>query len=284
MHYLNLGCGHRFHSDWVNVDFNSTGEGVTAYNLSKGIPYPDQSFDVVYHSHVLEHFPKTSAEFFLKECHRVLRASGVLRVVIPDLEQIARTYLSALEQAICGGQDWAVNHNWMILEMYDQSIRNYSGGEMAAYLFNKTIPNEEFVVQRLGTEAKKLIAAGRRSQQEPQPTTTLKFQPLQQVKQAYRFFRYPAYRREIILKHLLGKDYEALEIGRFRQSGEIHQWMYDRFSLTSLLRQCGFQQIIQQSAATSLIPNWSNFHLDTEPDGSIYKPDSIYFEALKPPL
>lgn len=73
MKYLNLGCGDRFHPSWTNINFTSTGAGVIAHDLKQGIPYPDNYFDVVYHSHVLEHFPKDAAETFIRECDRVLR-------------------------------------------------------------------------------------------------------------------------------------------------------------------------------------------------------------------
>ncbi|HEY9706602.1 MAG TPA: methyltransferase domain-containing protein, partial [Oculatellaceae cyanobacterium] len=177
MNYLNLGCGRRFHPAWTNVDFVSTGEGVIAHNLTNGIPFPDASFDVVYHSHVLEHFPKTEAEVFLRECYRVLRPQGVLRVVVPDLEQIARTYLIALEQASSGSQEWASNYEWILLEMYDQTQRNHSGGEMAAYLFKENIPNQEFVLKRYGIEAKNLIEAAHLRRQQPQPAMLAESQP-----------------------------------------------------------------------------------------------------------
>ncbi|QUY40607.1 hypothetical protein [Acaryochloris marina] len=59
--------------------------------------------------------------------------------------------------------------------------------------------------------------------------------------------------------------------------------MYDRYSLARLLKECGFEQITQRSATESYIPGWSSFNLDTEADGNIYKPDSLYMEAIKPP-
>jgi predicted SAM-dependent methyltransferase len=283
MNYLNLGCGHRFHADWVNVDFVSTGKGVIAYDLTQGIPFPNASFNVVYHSHLLEHFPKTEAGAFLRECCRVLRPQGILRVVVPDLEQIARSYLTALEKASTGSQKWAANYEWILLEMYDQSVRNQSGGEMAAYLYREHIPNKEFVLKRYGIEAKNLIEAGHLHRQQPQPVPVPESQPNPLVKQIYRFLRYPTYRQESLLKLLLGKEYSALKIGRFRQSGEVHQWMYDHYSLTLLLEQCGLENIVQCTATESYIPDWANFNLDTELDGTVYKPDSLFMEARKPP-
>ena len=112
--FLNLGCGSRFHSSWTNIDFNSTGGGVIAYNLTRGIPFPNASFDVVYHSHLLEHLPRDSAEGFICECHRVLKMNGVLRVAVPDLEIIARTYLKALERALAGSEEWIANYEWIM--------------------------------------------------------------------------------------------------------------------------------------------------------------------------
>ncbi|MER3433364.1 MAG: methyltransferase type 11 [Leptolyngbya sp. ERB_1_1] len=279
MKYLNLGCGRRFHRDWINLNFASTGDGVIAHDLNQGIPYPDDVFDVVYHSHVLEHFPKSSAQPFLQECYRVLRPSGILRVVVPDLEQIARLYLSALEQATAGSDEWANRYNWIMLEMYDQSIRNRPGGEMLDYLYQDHLRDEAFLIERWGTEAKNLIAEGRSLQSLPvQPAP----HPLKRsLNRLYAFFVDSHYRRDVLLKLLLKQDYTALQIGRFRQSGEIHQWMYDRYSLSQLLQQCGFEAVTQQTATTSKIANWQSFLLDTESDGKVYKPDSLFMEAVK---
>lgn len=60
--------------------------------------------------------------------------------------------------------------------------------------------------------------------------------------------------------------------------------MYDRYSLLCLLKQCGFSNIIQRSAFDSDIQNWTSFNLDTEMDGTVYKPDSLYMEAIKTSL
>ena len=281
MNYLNLGCGNRFHPDWTNVNFTSSSEGVIPHNLTKGIPFPDESFDVVYHSHLLEHFTTIAAESFLKECYRVLRPQGILRVVVPDLEQIAKTYLEALEKASSGSQEWAANYEWILLEMYDQTVRNHSGGKMAAYLYREHIPNQEFIAKRLGTEAKNLIETGRRVQQQVQPHSTSKNKPLNLLKQVYRFMRYPNYRKELMLKSIIGEEYTALQFGRFRQNGEVHQWMYDHYSLGMLMKKCGLENIIQRTASESYLPQWSSYNLDTESDGKIYKPDSLFMEGIK---
>jgi hypothetical protein len=79
---------------------------------------------------------------------------------------------------------------------------------------------------------------------------------------------------------LLKDDVNALNIGQFRLGGEIHQWMYDRYSLSELLKKHGFENVKVVSATESQIPNWSNYNLDMM-DGKVRKPDSLFMEAQK---
>lgn len=282
MRYLNLGCGHRFRPGWTNIDFTSTGEDVIAHHLGQDIPFPDHSFDVVYHSHLLEHFPKQTAQRLIKECCRVLRPDGVLRVVVPDLEQIARIYLNALELASSADREWEANYHWILLELYDQTARNRSGGEMLSYLHQETIPNMDYVIKRCNREVKTIMEAGRQKRQLESAPKVLTDQIKSYIRPVYHFLRDSKHRRNLLLRLLLGQEFEALEIGRFRQSGEVHYWMYDRYSLSMLLRQCGLDRIVQRTATESYIPDWVHWQLDTEPDGTVYKPDSLFIEAMKP--
>lgn len=57
--------------------------------------------------------------------------------------------------------------------------------------------------------------------------------------------------------------------------------MYDRYSLTILLNKIDLKKVRQFSAKESYIQNWESWDLDTEPNGTIYKPDSIYMEGIK---
>jgi hypothetical protein len=90
-----------------------------------------------------------------------------------------------------------------------------------------------------------------------------------------------ARRREWLTRRVLGSDYEMLELGRFRRGGEIHQWMYDQYSLSSLLLETGFRNPTLLGPTESHISNWKDFHLDTDADGQVYKPDSMFMEAFK---
>jgi hypothetical protein len=71
---------------------------------------------------------------------------------------------------------------------------------------------------------------------------------------------------------------------RFRSAastGELHKWMYDRYSLAALLTEAGFRDPKVRDHDTGAYPGWREFGLDTEPDGTPYKEHSLYMEAFK---
>lgn len=74
------------------------------------LAYPDNSVDVIRASHVLEHFSHRQVDDVLKEWVRVLKPGGVLRIAVPDFEQIGRGYFEGkgekcpVEVLLMGGQ------------------------------------------------------------------------------------------------------------------------------------------------------------------------------------
>jgi predicted SAM-dependent methyltransferase len=277
MRYLNLGCGSRFHPGWINLDAVPSSPAVLAHDLRLGIPFPDRSFELVYHSHVLEHFSKEKAPAFIKDCYRVLQPGGVLRIAVPDLERIVRGYLQALENALEGQSEWQHHYEWMMLELYDQTVRERSGGAMLEYFKQKLIPNEAFVISRLGGEARRIIQTVQSASRAPANP------PSQGARWLARIRNAPDKLREVLIRMLMGEeDWSILRVARFRSRGEIHQWMYDRYSLARLLQQTGFSEPKVLGPGESQVPGWAAFNLDTEPDGTSYKPDSLYMEAFKP--
>ena len=277
--YVNLGCGERYHPEWINIDFCPNTPEVIKYDLKKGIPLADKSCDVVYHSALLEHFRKQDAVLFMRECHRVLRPDGIIRVATPDLERICKIYLEKLEAVLKGDHKQKDDYDWILLEMYDQAVREQSGGEILAYLRQDPLPNESFIYERIGQEGRNIVFGLRNRSKtffKQTPSSYLR-RALCEIKNLRSVFQ------NQILKVLIGSyGMQALEIGRFRLSGEGHHWMYDRYSLAKLMCEVGFKYPIQQSAAKSQIPNWSRYNLDILSDGIIIKPDSFFMEAIKP--
>ena len=68
---------------------------VVQLDLVRRLPYGDNSVDAIYSSHTFEHLYHTDALALMRECHRVLRPGGVLRLALPDAERMARDLADA---------------------------------------------------------------------------------------------------------------------------------------------------------------------------------------------
>lgn len=91
---LNLGCGSRTFSLWDNIDHDAECQPDHRLDLgNQPLPYKDNSVEVIYFSHALDHLTFREGQFCLGECLRVLKPGGVLRVVVCDLEKFARAYV-----------------------------------------------------------------------------------------------------------------------------------------------------------------------------------------------
>jgi predicted SAM-dependent methyltransferase len=119
---LNLGCGSQVPDGWINVDYamgarfakipsfhslnkklrifeTDWSDKIYIHNLTRKFPWADSTIDVVYSSHTLEHFSREDGRRFLKECHRVLRKNGIIRIVVPDLRYEVDEYIAGRTKA-----------------------------------------------------------------------------------------------------------------------------------------------------------------------------------------
>lgn len=272
MKLLNIACGMRFHEDWINIDFSANSPLIRKTNILGGLPFDQASIDVAYSSHFLEHLAPEQAQALLNDVFRILKPGGILRVVVPDLENICREYLKKLDE-VSENPVKEREYDWIVLELLDQLVRVQHGGRMgpvtkAAYARND---NEliEYIQRRLGKKEEQVHASlggigerlGRIS--------------LDKIRNKL-LYTYLKFIRLMIPANLRNLVFCNTSIG------ERHQWMYDRFSMNRLLSNAGFIEIKVHQFNTSGIPNFNTYGLDMFPDGTPYKGNSsIYIEAVK---
>jgi predicted SAM-dependent methyltransferase len=236
---------------------------VKVVNLLKGIPFPDNTFDVVYHSQVLEHIVKEKSAEFIKECYRVLKPGGILRVVVPDLENIVDEYKKCLKENLENSSELSKsNYDWIMLELLDQMTRDYNGGLMAQYLQQPKIVNEEYVMARIGYVGHNFRKGNLK----------MALSSVSMFRKAVRFVFHKGFSKLFWSK--------ATNVGNFRLGGEVHVWMYDRYSLARLLQDCGFATVAVKNPFESEITGWEKYQLDVK-DGIVYDPTSLFVEAKK---
>ena len=88
---LHLGCGDNLIDGWANIDFNGW-KGVIGHNLTKPLPVKDDSISFIFSEHFIEHITREEGLALLKDCYRVLKPGGVVRIVTPDLKAIFASY------------------------------------------------------------------------------------------------------------------------------------------------------------------------------------------------
>ena len=135
----NLGCGNKRIVGWVNVDLE--GEPDVTHNLSIfPWPFPDGEAEEILASHILEHFYKKDAWRFLSECHRMLKAGGVLHIAVPDMDKFINCHLTGNWEPI-GGYIWRDLNHFMggdERESKDYQRHKYMYNfETLAYMLNK---------------------------------------------------------------------------------------------------------------------------------------------------
>jgi len=98
---LHLGCGSKIFDGWTNVDMNPKGD--LTLDLREGLPFRDNSVQLIYSEHMFEHFYREhDGPFLLKECYRCLKPGGCMRITVPDAAAFIDYYVGKLDPATAG--------------------------------------------------------------------------------------------------------------------------------------------------------------------------------------
>lgn len=92
---LHIGGGWRRLAGWLNTDLELIPD-VMRMDATQRFPFRDGTFQYAYAEHMIEHVAYEKGIYMLRECHRVMRKGGVIRVITPDLAAILGLYSSDL--------------------------------------------------------------------------------------------------------------------------------------------------------------------------------------------
>lgn len=98
MYKLHFGPGSGWvkpSNNWLTIDADPKRADILLnFNAIESIPLEDESVDCIYGSHVFEHIDIFHAPVVFKECYRILKESGYLRLIIPDVRKSIEQYLN----------------------------------------------------------------------------------------------------------------------------------------------------------------------------------------------
>lgn len=124
---LHLGCGLKKIKGYVNIDIRPDVNPDIIddiYTLNK---IPNNSVDVIYACHVLEHFGRHEYLNVLKRWFEILKEGGILRISVPNFQSVNEYYndtkdLSKLMGLLYGGQTYKENFHYYMWDF--NSLKN----------------------------------------------------------------------------------------------------------------------------------------------------------------
>ena len=148
MKKINVGGGKHWHKDgWENIDLG------LGHNLNQGYlkNYKDNSVDIIYTSHCIEHLPWKNVDNVLKDLYRILKPGGLIRIVLPDVDIMWKIIKNKdrdiLERNNPGyyrsGGGGALSNEFCVYELfgYDRKGERFLENTMHKAFFNESIIN-----------------------------------------------------------------------------------------------------------------------------------------------
>lgn len=122
---------------------------VTRCDVSKRLPFGDESVDKIYSSHFLEHIPQEKGVRVLMECFRVMKRGAVMRLVVPDLLWHAERYVENTKSmlVIPHPQDRSA-HDAFLHTVYGAYLSKKRYGAEHCYMYD--FPTLNFILKEVG--------------------------------------------------------------------------------------------------------------------------------------
>lgn len=94
----------QFHHGWTNIDLLDMAQfaqqnryDFKRLDVRQGLPYPTGGVDAIFLCHFLEHLDYGEGLNLLRECRRVIKPAGGMRIIVPNAELLTHLYRCDLE-------------------------------------------------------------------------------------------------------------------------------------------------------------------------------------------
>lgn len=118
---LHVGCGNVILPGWTNLDIEKLPGVDIVDDITTLTKIPDNSCDIIYASHVLEHVGRNEFEDVIRIWNYKLKKNGILRIAVPDFEKVIIWYqrtkhIIDIVGLVSGGQKTKYDYHKMIYD------------------------------------------------------------------------------------------------------------------------------------------------------------------------
>jgi len=143
---LHLACGNNYIPGFIHVDIRPNEIVNYVCSVDNLNMFKDNSVELIYASHILEHFGRRSTQRVLFEWRRVLQPGGTLRVSVPDFDQAVKMYLEhhdmeMIQGQLVGGQTYDHNYHHVVFNFntLKENMEKVGFKDVRRYDWKKTI-------------------------------------------------------------------------------------------------------------------------------------------------
>ena len=142
---LHIGCGSKRIEGFVNIDCRYLPTVDEIQNAELLRSYKPNTVDLIYASHILEHFGRWRYKQVLQRWYEILKPGGVLRLAVPDFQSVCHHYntnkdLSILMGLLYGGQDYEENFHYVTFDFHtlSKTLKEIGFGEVYLWDWRQT--------------------------------------------------------------------------------------------------------------------------------------------------
>ena len=114
---LNVGCGSKILSGYINIDLFVKHPNVVNMDVSK-LKFDDNSIEEILAEDIIEHFPRLQWKEVIDEWVRVIKPDGILSLQFPEMKQLSQALIDSkniedwekYNRRIFGGQGDGINN------------------------------------------------------------------------------------------------------------------------------------------------------------------------------
>jgi predicted SAM-dependent methyltransferase len=105
---LHIAASNNLLPGWLNTDISLSHKSLVYMDATNQFPFDNNTFDYILAEHMIEHITYAGAQFMLRECFRVMKPGGRIRVATPDLRVLLALHEREKNPAQREYIEWAV--------------------------------------------------------------------------------------------------------------------------------------------------------------------------------